>query len=186
MLSGPLATPVSESGTITRDNIVLNPLRISKEFEVHFSLTVNSHVGELGVPRNILRLTNSLNDKGNHGDRILLLMLQKNLTITISSSIGDDDNYEQTTGTGSISFKVPVNVTVLQIKDGDTYKRQLFLGSTKELEVVNPDPQEFEDVTLYVSDTHHRPVDGNVQDFLLSTGKHDTLKIKTISFLNLV
>ena len=170
-----MATPLAASGTITRDSIMLNPLRISKEFEVQFTLTVNTHVGALGVPRNILRLTNTLNDVGNHGDRILLLMVQKNLTITISSSIGDDHNYEETTG-NSISFKVPVNVTVLQIKDGNTYKRQLFLDGTKELDVVNPDPREFEDVTLYVSDTHNRPVDGNVQDFLLSTGKRDNVE----------
>ena len=171
----PLDSPLAASGRITRDSVMLNPLRISREFELQFKLTVNTFVGALDVPRNILRLTNTLNDKGSHGDRILLLMVQKNLTVTISSSIGDDDDYEESTAT-SISFNVPVNVTVLQIKDGNTYKRQLFLDGTKELEVVNPDPQEFEDVTLYLSDPHHRPVDGNVQDFLLSTGKHDNVE----------
>ena len=157
-------------GSIIRDHAVLASLQISKEFEVSFNLVIYHYPTPLENKRHILRLTNSEDDTGKHGDRILLIMLKQDMKIYVSSSIGGDyDNI----GKADRIVKVNelVNVTVRQIKDGIVYKRQVFLDGSKVNETVNPMPQStFENVALFVSDRHDRPVLGSVMDFRLETG----------------
>ena len=157
-------------GTIIRDHTVLTSLQISKEFDVSFNFIIYHYPKPLLEKRHILRLTNSDDDTGKHGDRILLIMLKPDMKIYVSSSIGNDfDNIVNADPT--MEFNEVVNVTVRQIKDGSGYKRQVFINGSKEVETANPMPQPtFENVTLFVSDRHERPVFGNVTDFRLETG----------------
>ena len=136
-------------------------------FEVSFQVIVNSAPTER---RGIFRLTNSLNETGAPGDRILVLTMDENrkFIFNFPTNIGAGN---EITIPNVIALQTVINVTVKQINQMGAETLQIFLDGTNVKEESNNAPIKFENVNAYASDQFYRPVDGNLTNLKIFPGK---------------
>ena len=153
---------------IMRGKILRTNLTIPEEFEVSFDLYIKSLKT---VFANIFRLTNSTDNNGNHGDRILLITGRQNNKLLFRFSVGSDPDYLFQTA-DPLPVQEMINVTVKQTDVGGTYKVRVFINDSMVHEVDNPSPYTYESVTAYASDTFSRPADGTIRNLRVLPGNY--------------
>ena len=166
-----------------RNRAIRTNFTIPEEFQVSFEVYLNS---KRDGWRNIFALTNTTNNKGNHGDRIFVLALANeegnNNTFRFFFSVGDDPTYSYLP-----SDEIPVqewmNITAKQANFSGTYKLQVFINGSIVHEVQNPSPNVYEGVIAYASREFERPVDGMIRNLLILPGKDQFFSLVYCTYL---
>ena len=138
---------------------------MNKQWKLKFSFKI---LTKISTDASVLRLATNEDDSNTHGSRIVAFFLRANTQdFKTFAEIGKDYNSLQ-----CMTTRFPLNqISNVEIKqefsDGQ-YIMTVIINDKICTQVANSLPQIYENVKVYISDKHHEPANGFLEDFEFS------------------
>ena len=166
-----------------RGNKVTTIAKLGKEWRISFSFQPSNYglapTGDRAIgTTNLLHLTlrdNTTDSTGEHGERIPAIFFQPNRGMIVASSIGDEPNYVQDFKADLPPLNQLTKIEVSQLRREGRYTFKIKVGKKELHSVENEKPQEFTNVSVYVSNPWLPSTIGKIRDLRIDTnngGKH--------------
>ena len=158
--------------TLSKGNAILTIPKLYPKYNITFDLWKNAKETG-GVLKSVIRLTNTNTDTGNFGDHLPALQMRRHLLgIKLFGARSTTQIYQGPAKIkGLISPAEWVPIQIRQDIDGGVFKIMCYIdGQLKINEEIDRLPP-LENVTVYAGDNFMDPLDAQIRDLIVETGK---------------
>ena len=149
-----------------------NGFTLPKEFEINFDLYPYSNIK---AHQTIMRFTNTNGRHGNLGDRIPIIQMnsKRGNRLLTYYHIGTNKNRLVTTKNKFLTLNAKNSISIKQVKEGSDYKYKIYVDGNEEANILNSDPQIFENVRVLTGDFvgNSIPLDGRIENLKIFPGR---------------
>ena len=147
--------------------------KLGKEWRISFYFEPSEY-GSAPQGDTATNATNLLHLTLRHGDRILAINLQPNRGMIVVASIGNEPNYEADFKDDLPPLNKETKIEVSQLRIEGKYLYRILVDEKELHSVENPNPQEFRNVSVYVSNPWIPSTPGLVYDLRMETNNGGT------------